>query len=41
MRREAFGPLAALNDADLARALVGIGASGFRVAGPASIDKLV
>lgn len=41
MRREAFGPLAALSDADLARALVGIGASGFRVSGTASIDRLV
>lgn len=41
MRREAFGPLAALNDADLARALVAICASSFRLTEPMSIDGLI
>ncbi len=41
MRREAFGPLAALNDGDLARALVTIGIRGFRLKGPATIEALI
>ncbi len=41
MRREAFGALAALSDRDLARALVGIGASGFRLGGSMSFGALV
>ena len=40
MRREAFGPLAALNDADLARALVAIGVRNLRLADGASIERL-
>lgn len=41
MRREAFGPLAALNDGDLARALVAIGVRGFRLKGPATVEALI
>ena len=40
MRREAFGALAALSDADLARALVGVAASSYRLREPLSFDAL-
>lgn len=40
MRREAFGALAALSDADLARALVGVAASSFRVRESMSFEAL-